>query len=292
MASPPLGGNRKLQRLQRLQRWLAVSQTVSTSVDAQIATIQGQSVGASASLSINASVSTAHGQSALATAALSLSSTASTSQGQSVTGTASGAASVDATIATSQAQSASGTAQNSLGASIATGQGQSSQATTARQLDGTITSAQAQTVTGFAGIPSTVDATIGTGQAQGINALVDGVLIDAVEQVSYASKREKKYRPLGGHYWKPEELARIEPLVTKQPISKLPVKEPEPITPKPRINRLDSVVNAHSALSDIGIHYKQAPVDYSQVIAALQIEIQQQKDDDDYAIATLMAMLL
>lgn len=55
--------------------------------------------------------------------------------------------------------------------------------------------------------------------------------------------------------------------------------------------RASFVSSAHSALAEIGIHYKQSPIDYSSVINALQAEIQQQQDDD-MAIATLVAMLI
>ena len=108
------------------------------------------------------------------------------------------------------------------------------------------------------------------------------------EQTTYPAKKKKK--SLGGHYWKPEELASVEPLVTRLPTPSDPEELP-PIAPKPRINRLDTFASAHSALAEIGIHYKQSPIDYSSVINALQTEIQQQQDDD-MAIATLVAMLI
>lgn len=108
------------------------------------------------------------------------------------------------------------------------------------------------------------------------------------EQTTYPAKKKKK--SLGGHYWKPEELASVEPLVTRLPMPSEP-KELPPIAPKPRINRLDTFASAHSALAEIGIHYKQSSIDYSSVINALQAEIQQQQDDD-MAIATLVAMLI
>ena len=109
-----------------------------------------------------------------------------------------------------------------------------------------------------------------------------------VEQTTYPAKKKKKH--LGGHYWKPEDLASVEPLVTRLPIPTEPEELP-PIAPKPRINRLDTFASAHSALAEIGIHYKQSSIDYSSVINALQAEIQQQQDDD-MAIATLVAMLI
>ena len=214
---------------------------------------------------------------------------------------------VDGTIATSQAQSSSLALDREIGATTETGQGQSVAATSARSidttaatsqgqssqttangvLDGVIGSAQGQTVEAFADTAITVDATVSTSQAQSVDGLASSGIEAAQEQTTYHAKKKKQ---LGGHYWKPEELESVEPLVTRLPIPSEPEELP-PIASKPRINRLDTFASAHSALAEIGIHYKQSPIDYSSVINALQAEIQQQQDDD-MAIATLVAMLI
>ena len=195
-------------------------------------------------------------------------------------------AAVTGTVSTSQAQTVALAGNSAIPAAVT----------------GTISTSQAQTVAlaGNSSIPAAVSGTASTSQAQSVEGTASGGItpvdegIQPIHGYNFDNDRRllkaRREKSLGGHYWKPEELASVEPLVTRLPMPS-ELEELPPIAPKPRINRLDTFASAHSALAEIGIHYKQSPIDYSSVINALQAEIQQQQDDD-MAIATLVAMLI